>query len=187
MRSSDFSDPKVPAKFKARGTQASVSAFGGESGGRFSRNESRMWDIFGFGHMHGGHNQNSQGPKTRGASWRDKQNSRKRDGSLSRYEVREQRPKLEFAALASQPSHEEDVADSKMRDELMQWLAAYSTHPASLPGKRGTPFVPTSTSSRRQGAKPPQTTTSAPRRWPKEGDEQRKTKDPLPLPPNNCR
>ena len=41
MRSSDFSDPKVPAKLKARGTQASVSAFGGASGGRSSRNESR--------------------------------------------------------------------------------------------------------------------------------------------------
>ena len=67
-------------------------------------------------------------------SWRDKQNSRKRNGSLSSYEVREQRPKLDIAALASEPSDEEDVADSKMRDELMQWFAAYSTHPASLPG-----------------------------------------------------
>ena len=38
MRSSDFSDPKVPATTKARGTQASVSAFGGASGGRSSRN-----------------------------------------------------------------------------------------------------------------------------------------------------
>ena len=36
MRSSDFSDPKVPATTKARGTQASVSAFGGASGGRSS-------------------------------------------------------------------------------------------------------------------------------------------------------
>ena len=85
MRSSDFSDPKVPATTKARGTQASVSAFGGASGGRSSRNESRMRDIFGVGHMRGGHNQNSQGPETRGASWRDKENSRKRDGSLSSY------------------------------------------------------------------------------------------------------
>eukprot|EP00904_Undaria_pinnatifida_P001833 jgi/Undpi1/11650/HiC_scaffold_36.g13945.m1 len=164
MRSSDFSDPKVPATTKARGMQASVSAFGGASGGRFSRNESHMRDIFGVGHMRGGNNQNSQGPEARGASWRDKQNSRKRDGSLSSYEVREQRPKLDIAALASEPSDEEDDADSKMRDELMQWLAAYPTHPASLPGKGGTPFVPTNTSSRRQGSKPPQTTTSAPRR-----------------------
>ena len=46
MRSSDFSDQKVPAKLKARGTQASASAFGGESGGRSSRKESRMRDIF---------------------------------------------------------------------------------------------------------------------------------------------
>ena len=76
MRSSDFSDSKVPATTKARGTQASVSAFGGTSGGRSSRNESRMRDIFGVGHMRGGHNQNSQGPETRGASWRDKQSSR---------------------------------------------------------------------------------------------------------------
>eukprot|EP00904_Undaria_pinnatifida_P011935 jgi/Undpi1/7872/HiC_scaffold_24.g10344.m1 len=186
MRSSDFSDPKVPAKLKARGTQASVSAFGGTSGGRSSRNESRMGDIFGVGHMRGGHNQNLQGPETRGASWRDKQNSRKRDGSLSSYEVREQRPKLDIAALASEPSDEEDVADSKMRDELMQWLAAYSTQPASLPVKGGTPFVPTSKSSRRQGAKPPQTTTSASRRWQKEGDEQRTMKHHLPLPLNTA-
>ena len=106
MRSSDFSDPKVPAKLKARGTQASVSAFGGASGGRSSRNESRMQDIFGVGHMRSAHNQNSQGPETRGASWRDKQNSRKRDGSLSSYEVREQRPQLDIAALASEPSDE---------------------------------------------------------------------------------
>ena len=61
MRSSDFSDPKIPAATKARGTQASVSAFGGASGGRSSRNESRMRDIFGVGHMRGGHKQNSQG------------------------------------------------------------------------------------------------------------------------------
>ena len=114
------------------------------------------------------------------------QNSRKYDGSLSSYEVREQLPKLDIAALASEPLDEEDVADSKMRDELMQWLAAYSTQPASLPGKGGTPFVPTSKSSRRQGAKPPQTTTSASRRWQKEGDEQRTMKDPLPLPPNTA-
>ena len=197
MRSSDFSDPKIPATTKARGTQASVSAFGGASGGRSSRNESRMRDIFGVGHMRGGHNQNSQGPETRGASWRDKENSRKRDGSLSSYRAREQRPKLGIAALAadpmsqsdasrdqSEPSDEEDASDSKMRDELMQWLAAYSTHPASLPGKGGTPFVPTSTPSRRQGPKPPQTTTSTPRRWQREGNERRATKDPLPLPPN---
>ena len=53
MRSSDFSDPKVPATTKARGTQASVSAFGGASGGRSPRNESRMRDIFGVGHKRG--------------------------------------------------------------------------------------------------------------------------------------
>eukprot|EP00904_Undaria_pinnatifida_P010100 jgi/Undpi1/621/HiC_scaffold_10.g04085.m1 len=186
MRSSDFSDPKVPAKLKARGTQASVPAFGGASGGRSLRTESRMRDIVGVGHMRGGHNQNLQGPETRGASWRDKQNSRKRDGSLSSYEVREQRPKIDIAAFASEPSDEEDVADSKMRDELMQWLAAYSPQPASLPGKGETPFVPTSKSSRRQGAKPPQTTTSASRRRQKKGDEQRTMKDPLPLPPNTA-
>ena len=68
----------------------------------------------------------------------------------------------------------------------MQWLAAYSTHPASLPGKGGTPFVPTSTLSRRQGPKPPQTTASTPRRWQREGNERRATKDPLPLPPNTA-
>ena len=68
----------------------------------------------------------------------------------------------------------------------MQWLAAYSTHPALLPGKGGTHFVPTNTSSRRQGAKPPQTTTSAPRRWQKEGGERRTTKGPLPLPANTA-
>ena len=118
-----------------------------------------MRDIFGVGHMRGGHNQNSQGPETRGANWRDKQNSRKRDGSLSSYQARKQRPKLGIAALAAEPSDEEDVADSKMRDELMQWLAAYSTHPASLPGKGGTPFVPISTS--RDGKDP-----SHPRRLP---------------------
>ena len=72
IRTSDFSDPKVPATAKARGTQASVSAFGGASGGRSSRNESPMRDIFGFGHMRDGHNQNLQGPGTRGASWQDK-------------------------------------------------------------------------------------------------------------------
>ena len=59
MRSSDFSDPKVHATTTARGTQASVFAFDGASGGRSSRNESRMRDIFGVGHMRGGHNQNS--------------------------------------------------------------------------------------------------------------------------------
>ena len=53
MRSSDFSNPKVPATTKARGTQASVSAFGGASGGRSPRNESRMRDIFGVGHKRG--------------------------------------------------------------------------------------------------------------------------------------
>ena len=132
------------------------------------------------------HNQNSLGPEARGASWRGKQNSRKRDGSLSSYEVGEQRPKLDIAARATEPSDEEDVAVSKMRDELMQWLAAYFTHPASLPGKGGTPFVRTSTSSRRQGPKPPQTTTSAPRRWQKAGNERRTTKDPLFLPPNTA-
>ena len=95
MQSSDFSDPKVSATTKARGAQVSVSAFGGASGGRSSRSESRMRDIFGVGHMRGGHNQTSQGPEARGASWRDKQNSRKRGGYLSRYEVREQRPKLD--------------------------------------------------------------------------------------------
>ena len=117
--------------------------------------------------------------------------------SLSSYRTREKRPKLDIAALAadsvsqsdasrdqSEPS-DEDTSDSKMRDELMQWLAAYSTHPASLPGKGGTPFVPTSTPSRRQGPKPPQTT-STPRRWQREGKERRATKDPLPLPPNTA-
>ena len=68
MRSSDFSDLKVPATTKARGTRALVSAFGGASGGRSSRNESRMRNIFGVGHMRVGHNQSSQGPETRGAS-----------------------------------------------------------------------------------------------------------------------
>ena len=53
MRSSDFSDPKVPAKSKARGTQASVSALSGASGKRSSRNESRMRDIVGVGQMRG--------------------------------------------------------------------------------------------------------------------------------------
>ena len=38
MRSSDFSDPKVPATTKARGTQASVFSFGGASGERSSSN-----------------------------------------------------------------------------------------------------------------------------------------------------
>eukprot|EP00904_Undaria_pinnatifida_P013474 jgi/Undpi1/9257/HiC_scaffold_26.g11715.m1 len=184
MRTSDFSDPKVPSTTKAKRTQASVSAFGGTSSGRSSRNESRMRDIFKVGHMRGG--PNSRGPEARGASWRDKQNSRKRDGSLSSYEVRDQRAKLDIAALASEPSDEEYVADSNMRDELMQWLAAYSTHPASLRGKGGTPFVPTSTSSRRQRPKPPQTTTSAPRRRQTEGIERRTTKDPRPLPPNTA-
>ena len=65
MRSSDFSDPKVTAPTKARGTQASVSAFGRASGGRSSRNESRIPDIFGVGHMRGGRNQTSQGPEAR--------------------------------------------------------------------------------------------------------------------------
>ena len=113
--------------------------------------------------------------------------------------AREQRPKLDIAALAadpmsqcdasrdqSEPSDEEDASDSKLRNEPKQWLAAYSTHPASLPGKGGTPFVPTSTSSRRQGPKPPLTTTSAPRRWQKEGNKRRTTKDPLPLRPNTA-
>ena len=158
-----------------------------------------MRDIFGVGHMRGGHNQNSQGPKTRGASWRDKENSRKRDRSLSSSREREQRSKLGIAALAadpisqsdasrdqSEPSDQEDASDSKLRDELMQRLAAYATHPASLPGKGGTPFVPTSTPSRRQGPEPPQTATSTPRRWQREGHERRATKDSLPLPPNTA-
>ena len=168
-----FSEPKVPATTKASGMQASVSAFGSASGARSSRNESRMRDIFGDGHMRGGQKQTSQGHEARGASCRDKQNSRTRDGFLSSYEVKEQRPKLDIAALASEPSDEEDVADSKMRYELMQWLAAYITHPASLPGKGENHFVPNSTSSRRQGPTPPQTITSAPRRWQKEGNKQR--------------
>ena len=140
---------------------------------------------------------NSQGPETRGASGRDQEKSRKRDGSLSSYRTREKRPKLDIAALAadsvsqsdasrdqSEPS-DEDTSDSKMRDELMQWLAAYSTHPASLPGKGGTPFVPTNTPSRRQRPKPPRTT-STKRRGQREGNERRATKDPLPLPPNTA-
>ena len=110
MRSSDFSDPKVPATTKARGIQASVSAFGSASGGWSSRNESRMRDIFGVGHMRGGHNQNSQRPETRGASWRDEENSRKRDGSLSSYRAREQRPKLDIAALAADPMSQSDAS-----------------------------------------------------------------------------
>eukprot|EP00904_Undaria_pinnatifida_P008636 jgi/Undpi1/4902/HiC_scaffold_19.g08254.m1 len=71
MRISDFSDPKITASTKARGTQASVSAFGGASGGRSSRNESGMRDMVGVGHMRGGHNQTSQGPAARGANWRE--------------------------------------------------------------------------------------------------------------------
>ena len=63
MRISDFSDLKVPAITKAKGTQASVSLFDDASGGRSSRNESGVRDIFGVGYMRGGHNQNSQGPE----------------------------------------------------------------------------------------------------------------------------
>ena len=191
MRRSDFSDPKVAATTKARGTQASVSAFGGASGGRPSWKESSMRDIFGVGHMRGGHNLNSQGPETRGVSLRDKEISRKRDGSFSSYRAREQRPKLGIAALVAdpmpqsgasrdqgEPSDGEDASGSKLRDEVMQWFAAYSTHPASLSGKGRTPFVPTSTPSRRQGPKPPQTTTLTPRRWQREGDKRRTPLDP---------
>ena len=158
-----------------------------------------MRDIFGVGQMRGGHNQNSQWPETRGASWSDKENSRRRDGSLSSYRAREPRPKLGIDALAadpmsqsdasrdqSEPSDGEDASDNKLRDEHMQWLAAYSTHPASLPGNGGIPFVPTSTSSRWRGPKPSQTTTSTPRQWQREGNGRRATKDPLPLPPNTA-
>ena len=145
-----------------------------------------MREIFGVGHMRGGHNQNSQGPEMRGAWWTDKQNPRKRDGSLSSFHAREHQSKLDIVAFAAEPSNEEDAADSKMRDELMQRLAAYCAHPASLPGKGGTPFVPTSTSSRRQRPKPPRTTSSTPRRWQRGGNERRTTQDPLPLPPNTA-
>ena len=68
----------------------------------------------------------------------------------------------------------------------MQWLAAYSTHPASLPGKEGTPFVPTAP--RRDGEDPshPNDYLSTKAVEEQENNERRTTKDPLPLPPNTA-
>ena len=125
MRSSDFSDPKIPTTTKARGTQASVSAFGGSSGGRSSRNESRMRDIFGVGHMRGGHKQNSQGrgyrsPRRR--SERPQQSDVCRRGSLLRGETIDRRARTGRIGGPKIPAGIMELGNSVWEDEgTLHW------------------------------------------------------------------
>lgn len=79
-RSSDLRGPKVSIATKTRGAQATVSAFGDTSGERSARNESRMCDIYGIGHLVDGRDQGREGLER----------SRKR--GIPGYETRERRP-----------------------------------------------------------------------------------------------